>query len=77
MFLPLLSLSRLLLAVMLSSGFSNLLSYNKSLDASGGSVFRNLRGAAEVVLIRAAASTQPLCFSSLAFIAKGTASAGA
>jgi hypothetical protein len=39
MFLPLLSLSRLLLAVMLSSGFSNLLSYNKSLDASGGSVF--------------------------------------
>jgi hypothetical protein len=37
MFLPLLSLSRLLLAVMLSSGFSNLLSYNKSLDRSGGS----------------------------------------
>ena len=34
--------------------------YNKSLDASGGSVFRNLIGAAEVALIRAAASTQPL-----------------
>src|SRR5437588_8862886 len=32
---------------------------NKSLDASGGGVFRNLRGAAQVVLIRAAASTQP------------------
>jgi hypothetical protein len=48
MFLPLLSLSRLLLAVMLSSGFSNLLSYNKSLDASGGSVFRIKPGAAKV-----------------------------
>ena len=59
MFLPLLSLSRILPAVMLSSGISNLLSYNKSLDASGGSVFRNLRGPAEGVLIRAAASTQP------------------
>ena len=33
---------------------------NKSLDASGGSVFRNLRGAAKDALIRAAASTQPL-----------------
>jgi len=33
---------------------------NKSLDASGGSVFRNLLGAAEGALIRAAASTQPL-----------------
>jgi hypothetical protein len=33
---------------------------NKSLDASGGSVFRNLLRAAEGVLIRAAASTQPL-----------------
>jgi len=32
---------------------------NKSLDASGGSVFLNLRGAALGVLIRAAASTQP------------------
>ena len=29
-----------------------------SLDASGGSVFRNLHGAAQVVLIHAAASTQ-------------------
>jgi hypothetical protein len=37
-----LSLSRILPAVMLSSGFSNLLTYNKSLDASGGGVFRNL-----------------------------------
>src|SRR6266487_449437 len=37
MFLPLLSLSRLLPAVMLRSGISNLLSYN-ALDASGGSV---------------------------------------
>jgi len=37
----------------------NLLTYNKSLDASGGSVFRNLIGAAEGALIRAAASTQP------------------
>ena len=42
MFPPLLSLSRLLPAVMLSNGFSNLLSYNKSLDASGGGVFRSL-----------------------------------
>jgi hypothetical protein len=33
---------------------------NKSLDASGGSVFRNLLGAAEGALIRAAASTQTL-----------------
>src|SRR5260370_36706380 len=32
----------------------------KSLDASGGSVFRNLLGAAKGALIRAAASTQPL-----------------
>jgi hypothetical protein len=31
------------------------------LDASGGSVFRNLLGAAERALIRAAASTQTLC----------------
>jgi hypothetical protein len=31
---------------------------NKSLDASGGGVFRNLFGAAEGALIRAAASTQ-------------------
>jgi hypothetical protein len=31
---------------------------NKSLDASGGSVFRNLLRAAEGALIRAAASTQ-------------------
>jgi len=30
----------------------------KSLDASGGSVFRNLLGAAKGALIRAAASTQ-------------------
>jgi len=40
MFLPLLSLSRIFPAVMLSSGISNLLTYNKSLDASGGSAFR-------------------------------------
>jgi len=33
---------------------------NKSLDASGGSAFRNLLGAAEGAFIRAAASTQPL-----------------
>ena len=33
---------------------------NKSLDASGGSVFLNLRGAAKGALNRAAASTQPL-----------------
>jgi hypothetical protein len=32
---------------------------NKSLDASGGSVFLNLRGAAKEALIRAAASTLP------------------
>src|SRR5207249_8611357 len=34
---------------------------NKSLDASGGSVFLNLLGAAKGALIRAAASTQTLC----------------
>jgi hypothetical protein len=33
---------------------------NKSLDASGGSVFLNWRGAAKRALIRAAASTQTL-----------------
>ena len=33
---------------------------NKSLDASGGGASRNLLGAAEGALIRAAASTQPL-----------------
>ncbi len=33
---------------------------SKSLDASGGSVFLNLLGAAKGALIRAAASTQPL-----------------
>jgi hypothetical protein len=33
---------------------------NKSLDASGGGASRNLRGAAEGALIRAAASTQTL-----------------
>src|SRR6266705_3268766 len=33
---------------------------NKSLDASGGSVSRNLLGTAKGALIRAAASTQPL-----------------
>jgi hypothetical protein len=33
---------------------------NKSLDASGGSVFLNLLDAAKGALIRAAASTQPL-----------------
>jgi hypothetical protein len=32
---------------------------NKSLDASGGSVFRNLIRPAQGALIRAAASTQP------------------
>jgi hypothetical protein len=37
--------------------------HNKSLDASGGSAFRNLLGAAQGALIRAAASTQPFdCF---------------
>src|SRR6266705_283757 len=35
------------------------LRHNKSLDASGGSVFCNLLGAAKGALIRAAASTQP------------------
>jgi F0F1-type ATP synthase assembly protein I len=34
--------------------------HNKSLDASGGSVFLDLIGAAKGALIRAAASTQPL-----------------
>jgi hypothetical protein len=34
--------------------------HNKSLDASGGSVFRNLFGMAESALMRAAASTQTL-----------------
>ena len=48
MFLPLLSLSRILPAVMLSSGISNLLTYNKSLDRSGGSVFLNMNGPAKV-----------------------------
>jgi hypothetical protein len=42
MFLPPLSLSRILPAVMLSSGFSNLLSYNYSLDRSPGRVFFSL-----------------------------------
>src|SRR5438477_13082069 len=37
---------------------SLLLPHNKSLDASGGSMFLNLLGAAEGALIRAAASTQ-------------------
>jgi len=46
MFLPLLSLSRILPAVMLRGGISNLLTYNKSLDASGGGVFRNMTGPA-------------------------------
>jgi len=41
MFLPLLSLNRLLPAVMLSSGTWNLLTYNKSLDARLDSVFLN------------------------------------
>jgi hypothetical protein len=35
---------------------------NKSLDASGGSASRKLLGAAKGALIRAAASTQTLCF---------------
>jgi hypothetical protein len=35
---------------------------NKSLDASGGSVFLNLLGAAEGALIRAAASTPPWAY---------------
>ena len=60
MFLPLFSLSRILPAVMLSSGISNLLSYNKSLDASGGSVVRIMTGPATGALNRAAASTQTL-----------------
>jgi len=37
---------------------------NKSLDASGGSVFRNLLGVAKGDLIRAARSTQPFGASS-------------
>ena len=40
MFLLPLSLSRILSAVMLRDGISYLLTYNKSLDASRGSVFR-------------------------------------
>ena len=60
MFLPLFSLSRILPAVMLSSGISNLLSYNNPLDASGGSVFLITLRAAKAALIRAAASTPPL-----------------
>jgi hypothetical protein len=62
MFLPHLSLSRILPAVMLSSGFSNLPTYNNSLDASGisGLVIDNL----SVASLSPAASTQPLyCFS--------------
>src|SRR3979411_537557 len=43
---------------------SLLLPHNKSLDASGGSVFLNQRGAATGDLIRAAASTQTLDASS-------------
>ncbi len=35
---------------------------NKSLDASGGSVFLNLLGAAKDALMRAAASTQTFGF---------------
>src|SRR5260221_8565285 len=63
MFLPLLSLSRILPAVMLSSGISILLSYNISLDASGttGLVIDNL----SVTWLSPAASTQTLgrtCF---------------
>jgi|SRR6266404_5100938 len=42
------------------------MTHNKSLDASGGSVFRNLYGAAKLALIRAAASTQPLDASPIA-----------
>jgi len=43
--------------------------HNKLLDASGGSAFLNLLGAAQGALIRAAASTQPFgviapCFQS-------------
>jgi len=33
----------------------------KSLDASGGGMYRNLLHPAEAALMRAAASTQPLC----------------
>jgi hypothetical protein len=42
--------------------FLSRLQPNKSLDASGGSVFRNWLGAAQGALNRAAASTQPLGF---------------
>src|SRR2546421_10987129 len=42
------------------NGSSARAAHNKSLDASGGSVFRNFLGTAEGALIRAAASTQPL-----------------
>jgi hypothetical protein len=43
--------------------FKNNGAANKSLDASGGSAFLNLLGGPRGALIRAAASTQPLCFS--------------
>src|SRR5258706_8817716 len=50
--LPELSLRRLVTSVMPRWGNRNLLTYNKSLDASGGSAFRNLLGAAKGALIR-------------------------
>jgi len=42
-----------------SSALQSRAKHNKSLDASGGSASRKLLGAADGVLIRAAASTQP------------------
>ncbi len=67
----LLSLNGIVPAVILRSGTENLLTY-KSLDASGGSVFRIKLGAAKGALIRAAASTQPFDGLLEAFAMKGT-----
>ena len=44
---------------------------NKSLDASGGSVFRNLNDPAAGALIRAAASTPPFGLLSLCYVHDG------
>src|SRR6266852_631079 len=47
---------------------------NKSLDASGGGVFRNLLGAARGAWIRAAASTQTLLTNKHPFVLRSLAS---
>jgi len=44
---------------------------NKSLDASGGGVFRIITGPAKGALIRAAASTQTLCTGAFENMATG------